>query len=112
MKRKIRLAQPLILEWDEGNIDKNVIRHNVSNRETEEIFFNDPVIMPDRTHSHTEERHFAFGITNKERLLIASFTLRGTQQEIIRPIMCRDMNKKEKGYYLSQKQKSEVKKAK
>jgi len=31
-------------EWDEGNKDKNWIKHKVSNSECEEIFFNQPLI--------------------------------------------------------------------
>ena len=104
MPKKIKIPEPLVFEWDEGNINKNVIRHNVQNRETEEIFLYDPVIMPDRMHSKVEDRYFAFGTTRKRRLLIISFALRGMQKEKIRPIMSRDMNNKEKSYYLGQKQ--------
>ena len=32
-------------QWDIGNIDKNLIKHNVSNTECEEVFFNKPFII-------------------------------------------------------------------
>lgn len=99
----------VVFDWDKGNENKNVTKHQVENSETEEVFFNDPVIMPDRTHSVIEERYFAFGITDKKRLLIITFTVRGENKEKVRPIMARDQNKREREYYDSQKQKKEVK---
>ena len=45
--KKIKLKKPLIFEWDEGNKEKNVQKHNVQNSETEEIFFNSPIIIED-----------------------------------------------------------------
>lgn len=73
--KKITIKKPFVFEWDEGNKEKNVKKHKVQSSETEEVFLNDPVIMPDRTHSVLEERYFAFGITEKRRKLIVSFTL-------------------------------------
>jgi hypothetical protein len=108
----VKLKKPLTFEWDKGNKDKNVRKHKVQNNETEEVFLNEPVIMPDRTHSVAEERYFAFGIAGKGRYLIISFTLRGENKERIRPIMARDQSKKEEEYYRYQKQKREVKKRK
>ncbi|MBI2443336.1 MAG: BrnT family toxin [Candidatus Levybacteria bacterium] len=110
MRKTAPVKKPLVFEWDTGNKEKNVKKHNVQNTETEEVFVNDPVILPDRTHSQKEERYFAFGVTNKGRKLIVSFTLRGEQQERIRPIMSRDQSKKERAYY--QEEKSEVTKEK
>lgn len=104
------LRKPLIFEWDEGNKEKNVKKHNVQNSETEEVFFNNPVLLEDKEHSEGEERFFAFGRTDKGRQLVISFTLRGENQERIRPIMSRDQNKKEKEFY--QQQRSEVIKTK
>ena|SRR3989338_2817177 len=110
MNKKVHLKKPLTFDWDEGNKEKNVKKHNVQNNETEEVFFNNPVLLKDKEHSEREERFFAFGYTDKGRQLIISFTLRGEKQEKIRPIMSRDQNKREKEFY--QKQKSEVIKTK
>ena len=49
-------------DWDKGNIDKNLIKHNVENWECEQIFFNEPlIILNDLKHSFSEERWAAFG---------------------------------------------------
>ncbi len=112
MIKNIKLNKLLVFEWDKGNKDKNIKKHKVQSSETEEVFLNDPIIMPDRTHSVLEERYFAFGVTEKKRELIISFTLRGENKERIRPIMARDQSKKEREYYKNQKQESEVKKRK
>ena len=32
-------------QWDEGNADKNWIKHRVSPREAEEMFFNEPLVV-------------------------------------------------------------------
>ncbi len=109
MKKDIKLNKPFAFDWDKGNKDKNIHKHKVRNSETEEVFLNNPVIMPDRTHSVQEERYFAFGITDKKRQLIISFTFRGDNKEKIRPIMSRDQNKKEKVYYAREKLKEGVK---
>src|SRR5438045_1449306 len=98
MKKGVKLKKTLIFEWDKGNKDKNVRKHRVENSETEEVFLNDPIVMPDRTHSVTEKRYFAFGITDKKRQLIISFTLRGENKERVRAIMARDQSKKERAY--------------
>ena len=112
MGKSIKLKKPITFDWDKGNKDKNAQKHKVSNSETEEVFLNNPVILQDRTHSVAEERYFAFGITDKKRQLIISFTVRGKKNELIRPIMVRDQNKKEKVYYESEKLKKGVKKGK
>ena len=110
MKAVIKLKKPLVFEWNKGNIDKNVKKHNVLNAETEEIFFNKPVLLKDITHSVGEERYIAFGVTDKGRHLIISFTLRGERQDRIRSIMSRDQNKKERLY--EQQQRKKMKKGK
>lgn len=32
------LPEPLVFEWDEGNIEKNVIKHGVTNKETAAVY--------------------------------------------------------------------------
>jgi hypothetical protein len=84
-------------QWDKGNVNKNLIRHNVENWECEQIFFNIPLLLlEDPGHSSTEKRWAAFGKTDPNRLLIVIFTIRG---ELIRVISARDMDKKERIYY-------------
>jgi uncharacterized DUF497 family protein len=84
-------------EWDQGNISKNWERHKVTHLECEEIFFNEPLIVQqDKTHSTSEERHFALGKTDRGRVLFVVFTIRGDR---IRVISARDASKKERRYY-------------
>lgn len=84
-------------DWDEGNRDKNWLKHLVSNRESEELFFNRPLIIAaDTKHSELEERYFALGQTNDGRQLFVSFTIRLNK---IRVISARDMSQKERVRY-------------
>lgn len=98
MSKKPKLEKPLSFEWDEGNKDKNVIKHKVQNNETEEVFENEPVIIFDESHSQGEDRYLAYGVSGKGRQLVISFTLRG-EKRYIRPIMSRDQDKKERELY-------------
>ena len=84
-------------DWNKGNLDKNLVKHNVSNSECEETLFNQPLIVsPDEKHSQTEKRFYALGKTDNNRLLFLSFTIRNN---LIRVISARDMNKKEREQY-------------
>jgi len=84
-------------EWDDGNIDKNWIKHGVSPSECEQMFFNQPlVVAEDSVHSEAEERLFALGRTDNERLLFTVFTVR---KDKIRIISARDMSSKERKVY-------------
>jgi len=88
-------------QWDEGNTDKNLtehnVQHNVQNWESEQIFFNKPLlVLDDPKHSLVEKRWAGFGRTDAGRLLAVVFTRRGEQ---IRVISARDMNRKEKKFY-------------
>jgi uncharacterized protein len=86
-------------EWDEGNARINVDKHDVSQAETEQLFFNEPLlIVPDLMHSAVENRIHALGKTDEGIKLHATFTLRhqGTK---IRVISARNMSRKEREYY-------------
>ncbi len=80
------------------------MKHKVENSECEEVFFNNPVFLPDRLHSQIEDRYHAFGITNNGRFLLLAFTIRKNK---IRVVSARNQDKKEKEYY--QKNRREVK---
>ncbi|MFH1602089.1 MAG: BrnT family toxin [Candidatus Shapirobacteria bacterium] len=80
--------------WDKGNREKNWIKHKVTNKECEEVFFDESkVIGKDRFHSEKEERFILLGETKRNRLLFVVFTLRGKK---VRVISGRDVNKKER----------------
>ncbi|MBC8200289.1 MAG: BrnT family toxin [Desulfobacterales bacterium] len=84
-------------QWDQGNIDKNLIKHEVENWECEQIFFNRPLlVLDDPKHSISEKRWAAFGKTDADRLLVVIFTKRDNS---IRVISAREMNKKERKFY-------------
>lgn len=84
-------------EWDEGNSDKNLERHDVGDGECEEVFFNDPLVVgEDVAHSRQEPRGFALGQTNAGRLFFVVFTVR---RQLIRVISARDMTPAERRRY-------------
>lgn len=81
-------------EWDEGNSEKNWIRHRVSKNECEEVFFNRPVFATEDTkHTENEQRFYVLGQTDAKRRLFISFAIRKNK---IRVISARDMSKKER----------------
>lgn len=93
------LLECIGFDWDEGNSEKNLEKHDVSDGECEEVFFNDPhVVGEDPTHSQEEQRGFALGQTNAGRLLFVVFTVR---RKLIRVISARDMTSAEQRRYRS-----------
>lgn len=99
MTKRFDFSKIIGFEWDKGNKEKNKIKHNVETNESEEIFFNEPIFNYDKVHSQVEDRFLAYGITDKKRFLILSFTIRGEQKNKIRVISSRDQHKKEREYY-------------
>lgn len=86
-------------EWDEGNARKNADKHDVSQNEAEQVFFNEPLLMvPDPRHSLGEQRIHALGRADDGRLLHITFTLQAEETRI-RVISARDMSRKERSYY-------------
>lgn len=81
-------------QWDAGNSEKNWLAHDVSQAETEQVFFNRPVlVMPDVHHSQVETRYYVLGRSNAGRRLTIVFTIRNA---LVRPIMARDMSRRER----------------
>ena len=88
-------------EWDKGNLDKNWLKHSVTAAETEQIFFNHPLLLlSDPKHSQAENRSYALGRTDNNRLLFISFTIR--KKQLIRVISARTMSRKERQHYYEQ----------
>lgn len=84
-------------DWDEGNKDKNFLKHRISNNECEQIFFNEPlIILDDAKHSKIERRYAALGSTDENKKLTIIFTMRSNR---IRIISARTINKKERAFY-------------
>jgi len=94
----VGLAKLAGFEWDEGNARKNE-KHDVSMAETEQVFFNTPLlVLEDIKHSRGELRFHALGKTDNIRLLHITFTLRHADEKI-RVISARDMHRKERAIY-------------
>ncbi|MET3900912.1 uncharacterized DUF497 family protein [Devosia sp. UYZn731] len=86
-------------EWDAGNARKSVEKHDVSQAEAEQVFFNEPLLtVPDTKHSAGEARIHALGCTDDGRLLHITLTLRDSETKL-RVISARDMSRKERSYY-------------
>lgn len=86
-------------DWDEGNRRKSVDKHDVTQAEAEQLFFNEPLIVaPDAGHSADETRYHALGRTDTDRLLHVTFTLR-ERDSLIRVISARAASRKERVRY-------------
>jgi uncharacterized protein len=86
-------------EWDDGNARKIEEKHGVSQREAEQVFQNEPLLLlDDAEHSGREPRFHAYGRTEAERRLQIRFTLRD-EARAIRVISTRPMSKKERERY-------------
>ena len=86
-------------EWDEGNNRKGVEKHDVSQAEAEQTFFNEPLlILEDVSHNSHQPMWHALGHTDAGRLLHISFTLR-RDGKLIRIISARAMHRKERLRY-------------
>jgi hypothetical protein len=82
-------------EWDEGNSAKNETKHGVTDRESEEIFFNEPLVTRS-SKGGKEIRYAALGKTYGSRLLTVVFTVRANR---IRVISARPMSRNERKVY-------------
>lgn len=91
----------LAFDWDEGNVNKSLVKHWVEPNESEEIFYDEPVFFSDESHSQLEDRYVAYGFTAKMRYLTIIFTLRTGK---IRAISSRDQSRAEKEGYLKTKE--------
>ncbi|MBU4209883.1 BrnT family toxin [Patescibacteria group bacterium] len=92
-------------DWDEGNLRKNKVKHNVEIEECQEVVFDEPIYFFDEKHSQKEERFIGYGLTNRKRYLIIVFTIRRNK---IRIISARDQNKKERRIYEKNKKNTKI----
>ena len=94
----MNIEEPIEFLWDKGNFDKNLSKHNVTNEEIEQVFWDyNKKIYVDHKHSGIEIRHILLGKTFAGRILFIVFTIRKYK---IRVISARDLNKKEKLLYI------------
>jgi hypothetical protein len=91
------LATCIGFQWDEGNADKSLERHGVSDGECEQVFFNEPLLVAeDEAHSEGEQRCFALGQTETGRRIFVVFTIRN---QLVRVISAREMTAQERRRY-------------
>lgn len=89
--------QALEFEWDQGNLDKNWVKHRVSAQESETAFLDPKAFLTtDVSHSTAEYRYQLLAQAKPGRYLTIHFTLRGNK---IRIISARPMSKKERTQY-------------
>jgi len=95
----IYFDQIIGFQWDQGNARKNVDKHDVSQSEAEQVFFNEPIlIVDDVKHGQSEPRFHTLGVTTSGRRLHVTFTLR-EENTMVRVISARDMHRKERARY-------------
>ena len=84
-------------QWDEGNSEKNWIKHRVTRAECEQVFSNQPLVVgEDERHSQDEPRSYALGQTDAGRRLFVAFTIRG---DLVRVVSARAMTERERRVY-------------
>jgi uncharacterized DUF497 family protein len=77
----VLVADALSFDWDEANVG-HVARHNVTPEEVEQVFANDPMDLGVDV-VDGEERYTGVGHTNRLRVLVLVWTMRG---DATRPI--------------------------
>lgn len=83
-------------DWDERNSLHNVYKFKTFQRESEEVFKNNPIIFATCNNTRNEERILAYGKTNSKKLLTVVFTIRCRK---IRIIAARPQSNSEKILY-------------
>lgn len=91
------LQKPYEFDWDQGNVVKNLLKHQIECRQTEEAFTDkNSFISEDLKHSSIEYRFLLIGKDNEENVLYIVFTQRRNK---VRIISARVANKKESRFY-------------
>jgi uncharacterized DUF497 family protein len=87
----------LTFEWDEAKDLSNQKKHGVGFEEAKTVF-NDPrsITIADEQHSDNEDRFIDIGVSSRGRLIVVSYTERGSN---IRIISCRKATKTERKEY-------------
>ena len=87
----------MIFEWDENKAKSNLRKHKIGFDEAETVFEDAlSVTISDPDHSTEENRFIDIGTSDKNHLLVVSYTER---DERIRIISARKANKSERNIY-------------
>jgi uncharacterized DUF497 family protein len=71
-------------EWDAAKAAANLRKHGVSFDEAVTAFGDTlSILLPDPSHSTTEERYLVMGLSNRGRLLVVAFVERPPRTRII-----------------------------
>lgn len=74
----------MIFEWDDQKASSNLKKHGVSFQEAKTVFGDTlSLTVADPEHSESEYRFIDIGLTESGRLLVVSYTERGTKIRII-----------------------------
>lgn len=74
----------MIFEWDDQKAKSNLKKHGVSFQEAKTVFGDKlSITVADPEHSESEYRFIDIGLTESGRLLVVSYTERGTKIRII-----------------------------
>jgi uncharacterized protein len=92
-----------VFEWDDQKAVANVRKHGVSFEEAATVFADpDALDGPDVKHSDREHRFLRVGRSLTGRVIIVTYTLRGSgDEEKVRIISARRASRKEKAAYAS-----------
>jgi len=86
-----------VIEWDDDKAASNEIKHNISFQEAKTVFTNPlAVIFGDEKHSDDGNREIIIGHSQKNRLLLVSFTERSN---VVRVISARKATLQERKEY-------------
>ncbi|MDX2002092.1 MAG: BrnT family toxin [Chitinophagales bacterium] len=87
-------------QWDRGNLQKNLLKHGITNEEAESVFDDSrKIIVLDLKHSENETRYICIGKSKFDRVLYTAFTVRGSKYRII---SCRPASKQNRQTYEDQ----------
>jgi len=93
-----RSVEDLDLDWDESNIE-HIGRHGIAPREVLEVFLNEAMDLDYET-VNGEERWTSLGHSNRLRVLVVVWTMRG---ELIRPVTAFEAGKRLAEDYVNEK---------
>lgn len=86
-----------MIEWDDDKASSNETKHNISFEEAKTVFTNPlAVIFGDEKHLDDENREIIIGHSQKNRLLLVSFTERSN---VVRVISARKATRQERKEY-------------
>ena len=92
------MASDLVFDWDEANT-AHIASHDVTPAEVEQVFANDPMDLEAQV-VDGEERYAAVGHTDRLRVLVLLWAMRG---DAIRPITAFDASRRVAERYFSEK---------